>query len=294
MKHKSVKLWSILFALVMMVGLMPLGQVLCADYKVGQTFSGKKTSEMNPLPGKYFITWIAGNDKMTVELTGPYTGNETCPYSVPQSFDCHYQVDWWSDPVTETVLRFEDGKYYTDTVYTRTMEYKPLTFIFRKAADEVPATCTEPGINAYWKCLVCGRMYSDANGKKQVNSLAELQSDPLGHDWAIDTTQGENGWTWDSDNSRATVHFKCQRESCEETTSVTIICDPKEGGTAALSVMKVETGTQITVTPNENNGYMATDITCFENDSEKPLPTHGLWIYHILEDKMFYLVRFKE
>ena len=63
----------------------------------------------DPLPGKYFITWVVADVTLTQELAGPYTGAEVYPYSVPQSYDCHYQMDWWSEPVVTYELRFEDG-----------------------------------------------------------------------------------------------------------------------------------------------------------------------------------------
>ncbi|MBR3403566.1 MAG: hypothetical protein IKG67_15145, partial [Parasporobacterium sp.] len=52
-------------------------------------------------------------------------------------------------------------------------------------------------------------------------TLEQLQSDALGHDWVIDTTQGYNGWEWAADGSSATVYLQCQREGCGEPATAT-------------------------------------------------------------------------
>ena len=48
---------------------------------------------------------------------------------------------------------------------------------------------------------------------------------PLGHDWALDTAQGTDGWEWAEDGGSATAHLKCTREingePCGETADAT-------------------------------------------------------------------------
>ena len=45
---------------------------------------------------------------------------------------------------------------------------------------EVPATCTEAGKKAYWKCEVCQKIFSDAEGKNETTE-AELEIPASGH-----------------------------------------------------------------------------------------------------------------
>ena len=49
------------------------------------------------------------------------------------------------------------------------------------AVAEVPATCEEAGVAAYWKCDVCEKLFSDAEGKTEIEAPAELAA--LGHAW---------------------------------------------------------------------------------------------------------------
>ena len=58
------------------------------------------------------------------------------------------------------------------------------------------ATCTSAPV-----CEACGFTYGS----------------PLGHDWILDTEQGDGGWEWADDGSSATVYLKCQRDDCSET-----------------------------------------------------------------------------
>ena len=51
---------------------------------------------------------------------------------------------------------------------------------------EVPATCTETGKKAYWKCSVCQRIFSDAEGKNETTE-AELIIPAAGHDFTVKT-----------------------------------------------------------------------------------------------------------
>ena len=36
------------------------------------------------------------------------------------------------------------------------------------AVAEVPATCEETGVKAHWVCSVCGKLFSDAEGKNET------------------------------------------------------------------------------------------------------------------------------
>ena len=63
-----------------------------------------------------------------------------------------------------------------------------------EAVPFAPATCTEPKVQAHYKCTVCGKLFRDDAGKDPV-TLKDLQEgDPLGHDWG-DWAANEDGKT---------------------------------------------------------------------------------------------------
>ena len=73
------------------------------------------------------------------------------------------------------------------------------------AVAEVPATCTETGVKAHWVCSVCGKLFSDAEGKNET-TLEALTIGVLGHDY------GEAAWTWTGYES-AKATFTCSRDA---------------------------------------------------------------------------------
>ena len=81
------------------------------------------------------------------------------------------------------------------------------------AVAEVPATCTETGVKAHWVCSVCGKLFSDAEGKNET-TLEALTIGVLGHDY------GEAAWTWTGYES-AKATFTCSRDAshAEEVTA---------------------------------------------------------------------------
>ena len=73
------------------------------------------------------------------------------------------------------------------------------------AVAEVPATCTETGVKAHWVCSLCGKLFSDAEGKNET-TLEALTIGVLGHDY------GEAAWTWTGYES-AKATFTCSRDA---------------------------------------------------------------------------------
>ena len=65
--------------------------------------------------------------------------------------------------------------------------------------DAVDATCTAPGNVEYWHCSVCGKNFSDSEGKGE---LTEITSPALNHNWGA--------WT---SNGNGTHTRTCQRDS---------------------------------------------------------------------------------
>ena len=223
-----------------------------------KTFTGTKTVVTAPIERRTDL-WVVGDETYTSK-----------PQSVPQSYDCHYQMDWWTGPVLtgDSGVYEENGEFYRDVTYTDTMVYKLAGYYIQKVeatpatctekgvaehyqcwmcqrrysektaenmvtledlqtnalghdlkeTGEVPATCTDPGTEAYWTCQRdgCGKMFSDKDGEHEITAPVAIE--PLGHDWAVDTELYDNGWDWqfngDGSFSSARVFLKCNREGC--------------------------------------------------------------------------------
>ena len=81
--------------------------------------------------------------------------------------------------------------------------------------DAVPATCTEPGVEAYWTCTKCSKVYSDAEGTNEISDLAawktgdgKIAAD--GHDY------GTPSYTWSADGKTCTAEKACTTGGCTE------------------------------------------------------------------------------
>ena len=73
------------------------------------------------------------------------------------------------------------------------------------AVAEVPATCEETGVKAHWVCSVCGKLFSDADGKNET-TLEALTIPATGHAW------GQPAWTWTGTESASAV-FTCGNDA---------------------------------------------------------------------------------
>ncbi|MFQ9567096.1 MAG: hypothetical protein ACLR03_00050 [Roseburia inulinivorans] len=71
--------------------------------------------------------------------------------------------------------------------------------------EKVPATCETAGVEAYWKCSVCGKLFSDAEGKTET-TLEKLAIPATGHAY------GEPVWKW-NDDFTASATFTCANDA---------------------------------------------------------------------------------
>ena len=75
-------------------------------------------------------------------------------------------------------------------------------------------TCLEAGTEAYWSCDVCTRLFSDADGTKEIEEPVAIQA--LGHEEAIsDAIQPDcihNGWSEYTYCNRCGVHLTDSKE----------------------------------------------------------------------------------
>ena len=140
---------------------------------------------------KATATFTCANNAAHVE-----TVNATVTNEVTTAATCETEgVRTYTAKVT-----FED-KEYTDTK-TETL---PATGHQLTAVAEVPATCETAGVKAHWKCEVCGKLFSDAEGKTET-TLEKLAIPATGHAY------GEPVWKW-NDDFKATATFTCTNDA---------------------------------------------------------------------------------
>ena len=136
-------------------------------------------------------TFTCGNDTSHVE-----TVNATVTNEVTTEATCE------ADGVrTYTAKVTFEGKEYTDTK-TEAVPAKGHTLT---AVAEVPATCETAGTSAHWKCDVCGKLFSDAEGKTET-TLEKLAIPATGHAY------GEPVWKW-TDDFTASATFTCTNDA---------------------------------------------------------------------------------
>ena len=146
-------------------------------------------------------TFTCANDASHVETVNAAVTNE-----VTTAATCE------ADGVrTYTAKVTFDGKDYTDTK-TETLPAKGHTLT---AVEAVPATCETAGTSAHWKCEVCGKLFSDAEGKTET-TLEKLAIPATGHAY------GEPVWKW-NDGFTASATFTCGNDTSHvETVNATV------------------------------------------------------------------------
>ena len=73
------------------------------------------------------------------------------------------------------------------------------------AVEKVPATCETAGVKAHWKCEVCGKLFSDAEGKTET-TMEKLAIPATGHAY------GAPVWKW-NDDFTASATFTCGNDA---------------------------------------------------------------------------------
>ena len=161
-----------------------------------------------------------------------------------------------------------DGKDYTDTK-TEPVPAKGHTLT---AVEAVPATCETAGTSAHWKCDVCGKLFSDAEGKTET-TLEKLAIPATGHAY------GAPVWKW-NDDFTASATFTCGNDAShvktvnaavtnEVTTATTCEADGVRTYTAKVTFEgKEHTDTKTEVIPatSHDTELVGTkDATCTED-----------------------------
>ena len=203
-------------------------------------------------------TFTCGNDASHVETVNAAVTNE-----VTTEATCE------ADGVrTYTAKVTFEGKEYTDTK----TELVPAKGHTLTAVEAVPATCETAGVKAHWKCDVCGKLFSDAEGKTET-TLEKLAIPATGHAY------GEPVWKW-NDDFTASATFTCGNDAShvetvnaavtnEVTTEATCEADGVRTYTAKVTFEGKEyTDTKTEVIPatgHDTELVGAKDATCTED-----------------------------
>ena len=166
-----------------------------------------------------------------------------------------------------------DGMFAVDNVKLVTGDEDPCANGHTlTAVAEVPATCETAGVKAHWKCEVCGKLFSDAEGKTET-TLERLAIPATGHAY------GEPVWKW-NDDFTASATFTCANDTShvetvnaavtnEVTTAATCEADGVRTYTAKVTFEGKEyTDTKTEVIPatsHDTELVGAKDATCTED-----------------------------
>ena len=136
-------------------------------------------------------TFTCANDATHVEnVTAEVTSAVTTPAACETT-----GVRTYTAKVT-----FEDKEYTSSKTETIPAAGHTLT-----AVAEVPATCETAGVKAHWKCEVCGKLFSDAEGNTET-TLEKLTIPATGHAY------GAPVWKW-NDDFTASATFTCGNDA---------------------------------------------------------------------------------
>ena len=166
-----------------------------------------------------------------------------------------------------------DGMFAVDNVKLVTGDEDPCAKGHQlTAVAEVPATCETAGVKAHWVCSVCGKLFSDVEGKTET-TLEKLTIPATGHAY------GEPVWKW-NDDFTASATFTCANDTShvetvnaavtnEVTTAATCEADGVRTYTAKVTFEGKEyTDTKTEVIPatdHDTELVGAKDATCTED-----------------------------
>ena len=153
-----------------------------------------------------------------------------------------------------------DGMFAVDNVKLVTGDEDPCAKGHQlTAVAEVPATCETAGVKAHWVCSVCGKLFSDVEGKTET-TLEKLTIPATGHAY------GEPVWKWNDDYT-ASATFTCGNDAShvetvnaavtnEVTTEATCEADGVRTYTAKVTFEGEEyTDTKTEVIPATGHAY---------------------------------------
>ena len=205
-------------------------------------------------------TWTTIWDAADLDATGGYWFKGTAEIEVPAAYltsNVQFAFHFYK---TYAQYTESDGMFAVDNVKLVTGDEDPCAKGHTLTAVEaVPATCETAGVEAYWKCNVCGKLFSDAEGKTET-TLEKLAIPATGHAY------GAPVWKW-NDDFKATATFTCANNAShvetvnaavtnEVTTEATCKADGVRTYTAKVTFEGKEyTDTKTEVIPATGHAY---------------------------------------
>ena len=218
-------------------------------------------------------TWTTIWDAADLDATSGYWFKGTAEIEVPAAYltsNVQFAFHFY-----KTYARYtdSDGIFAVDNVKLVTGDEDPCANGHTlTAVAEVPATCETAGVKAHWVCSVCGKLFSDAEGKTET-TLEKLAIPATGHAY------GAPVWKW-TDDFTASATFTCSNDAShvktvnatvtnEVTTEATCEADGVRTYTAKATFEGEEyTDTKTEVIPatsHDTELVGAKDATCTED-----------------------------
>jgi len=151
-------------------------------------------------------TWTTIWDAADLDATGGYWFKGTAEIEVPAAYltsNVQFAFHFYK---TYAQYTESDGMFAVDNVKLVTGDEDPCANGHTLTAVEaVPATCETAGVKAHWVCSVCGKLFSDAEGKTET-TLEKLAIPATGHAY------GAPVWKW-NDDFTASATFTCGNDA---------------------------------------------------------------------------------
>ena len=161
-------------------------------------------------------TWTTIWDAADLDATSGYWFKGTAEIEVPAAYltsNVQFAFHFYK---TYAQYTESDGMFAVDNVKLVTGDEDPCANGHTlTAVTEAPATCETAGVKAHWVCSVCGKLFSDAEGKTET-TLEKLAIPATGHAY------GAPVWKW-NDDFTASATFTCSNDASHvETVNATV------------------------------------------------------------------------
>ncbi len=123
-------------------------------------------------------TWADDNTTVTAEVVCKNDSDHVIRETVETDFETITFADCTNNGIGKYTAEFENSRFSTQTknVEIPATGHSMTHFVGKEA------TCEEEGSIEYWKCSKCNKLYSDAEGKKEITP-EQLIVPAKGHDW---------------------------------------------------------------------------------------------------------------
>ena len=206
-------------------------------------------------------TWTTIWDAADLDATGGYWFKGTAEIEVPAAYltsNVQFAFHFYK---TYAQYTESDGIFAVDNVKLVTGDEDPCAKGHTLTAVEaVPATCETAGVKAHWKCEVCGKLFSDAEGKTET-TLEKLAIPATGHAY------GEPVWKW-NDDFTASATFTCGNDTSHvETVNATVTNEVTTEATCEADGVRTYTA-KVTFEGKEYTDTKTEPVPATDHDTE--------------------------